>query len=931
MEKLDFNKLKPFLLRNPVIRQNLFIGLTFILMGDSLKDELPKGRKDLFKEVAKNIYNVDNILDMSNALTYHDYNIIDLMLKDLRESEDEEEKALYKVIEEKVENITYEDLALVDLVMYFMRFNEHNITLEAITRYYYMIEKYKDTPLAQEIRNIIQDIIDNKDHQAISMNYEALRKQYEGNDKELVKVLEDTNKQYSKAWIYLTLTSCLKQVALNGEYHIQEVKRRINLRYIERNYLEEYLIFCKDERDLQVLIRNTFENNLKTAKNYQKAREDLAKLVEEAEEKTKVKVNVSIDENNDITLKVVDVIEELNNIDTLASKYKYFDFNLLTDLLAYDEETKKFIKDDKETTKDYQYIDNVLNRVNKDKGVDKSKTFIDRKHEAQDESIVKRKPKKAPTLKQLREEYKDETTKTGDFDFNRKWALLDNTKLTTNVINMREQASNIVFNNKELTEREIKKIESELKDLQAKSKKKPLRAKEQKKLDDLSEKYNDLLDLLTRQEQQEHETKKKLADKKDDLELKYNQLTNAQEELNKARENEDKEAIKNMQDTFKSIEKEIKGLNKDISKMETDLTNRGTNWQLDLYNNMLVYEKNKRNNKGQKESYKLMVTQDYNILNLNLKEVTNFLLYIPNIPNIEQQLEEDYITLDLEHYVNFFNDGLTKVNTSRIRKDLLTGLIEARKESYDYSFYDSRGVLQEGSLILFGDVLTTEYKGKGTVKVQLGAKFKENIKKAFINGELVQIKREALTNSRTKVEANAKKLAIYFTRLARNEAKKGLKNGIYTKDLKIGTIIDYLVEINAINYDTSRYNQFIREPLEYALYMGRDNNYFSFETRAFKHYDKAIDTLNNGANAKDKIANFENEGITIYLNTGNVANLDKSEKAHNTFNDKVNEAKKRKQKAQDKALEKEISRQLKENKEVQDALKKVTKDITIKE
>ena len=903
MEKLDFNKLKPFLLRNPVIRQNLFIGLTFILMGDSLKDELPKGRKDLFKEVAKNIYNIDNILDMSNALTYHDYNIIDLMLKDLQKSEDEEEKALYKVIEEKVENITYEDLALVDLVMYFMRFNEHNITLEAITRDFYLIEKYKDTPLAQEIRNIIQDIIDNKDHQAISMNYEALRKQYEGNDKELVKVLEETNKQYSKAWIYLTLTSCLKQVALNGEYHIQEVKRRINLRYIERNYLEDELIFCKDERDLQLMVRCTFENNLKTAKNYQKAREDLAKLIEEAEEKTKVKVNVS---------------------------NKYFDFNLLTDLLAYDEETKAFIKDDKETTKDYQYIDNVLNRVNKDKDVDKSKAFIDRA-EAKNVSIVKRKPKKAPTLKQLKEEYKGETIKTGDFDFNRKWAYLDNSKLTTNVINIREQASNIVFSNKELTEREIKKIEKELKDLQAKSKKKPLRAKEQKKLDDLSEKYNDLLDLLTRQEQQEHETKKKLADKKDDLELKYNQLTNAQEELNKARESEDIEAIKNMQDTFKSIEKEIKGLNKDISKMETDLTNRGTNWQLDLYNNMLVYQKDKRNNKGQKESYKLMVTQDYNILNLNLKEVTNFLLYIPNIPNIEQQLEEDYITLDLEHYINFFNDGLTTINPSRIRKDLLTGLIEARKESYDYSFYDSRGVLQEGSLILFGDVLTTEYKGKGTVKVQLGAKFKENIKKAFLNGEIANIRREALTNSRTKQEAMAKKLAVYFTRLARNEAKKGLKKGQYTKDLKIGTLIDYLVEINLIKYDTSRYMYYIRQPLELALYSGIDLNLFSFKTRAFDNYDDAINTLNNGANAKDKIANFEDEGITIILNIDNVANLDKNEQAHNTFNDKVNEAKKRKQKAQDKVLEKEISKKIQENKEVQEALKKVTKDITIKE
>ena len=936
MEKLDFNKLRPYLIKDPIIRKNLFIGLTFILMGDSLKsEEAPKERKAIFKEVAKNVYNIDNILDLGNALDVADYKLIEYMLESLKESKDEEERQLYRVIEEKVDNITYEDLALVDLVMYFMRFNEHNITLEAITRVFYIIDKYKDTPLAEELLNSLQDVINNKDHQEISFNYYSLKEKYEENDKELLKQLDEINKQFNKAWLYLTLTLCLSQVALNGEYHKQEVQKRINLRFIEKNYLDEYLLFLKDENDLKVFIRSVFENNLKSARNYKRARTFLADILLEAEKKTGITPKLTIEENNSFILKVMDAIEELSDIEELSKKYKYFDFNLLADLLAYNKETKDFLKDTHKNIKEYQNyqkIDNVLKRKQQDQYIEIEKKFYDRSN-----PTPRNKPQKAPTLKELKNRYKGETKKEGDFHFNRKWALLDNTKLTANVIDMREQASNIIYSKKELTEREIKKLEIEIKDLETKLlNKKRITEKEKKKTrDSLKEKratLKEYIELLKAQEESENETLNQLASKKADLENKYRELNNAREDLDKAIEEDNIKAIKEKQETSKSIEKTIKKLNKDITQIESELSNRGNLWQVDIYNNYMVYEKNKRNSKtGEKESYKLMVTEDYNLFNFNLQEVTNFLIYIPNIPNIEQQLEGDYITLDLEDYINFFNDGQTKINISRVRKDLLNGLIEAKKESYEYSFRDSKGVLQEGSIVLFGDVLTTEYKGKGTVKVQLGGKFKEKIKEAFKNGELVEIKREALTNSRTKVERNAKKLAVYFTRLARNEAKKGLKNGVYMKDFKIGTLLDYLVEINAIKYDTSRYNQFIREPLEYALYMGKERNYFDFKTRAFENYDKAISTLNNGANAKGKIENFEKEGITIYLNTGNVANLGKNEKAHKTYTNKIEEAKKRKEKATNKAIEKVITDKIKNSEEVQEALNKITRDIKVKE
>src|SRR5574344_3145960 len=114
---------------------------------------------------------------------------------------------------------------------------------------------------------------------------------------------------------------------------------------------------------------------------------------------------------------------------------------------------------------------------------------------------------------------------------------------------------------------------------------------------------------------------------------------------------------------------------------------------MDLFSNKYVYEK--KNNRT-KENYKLMINADYDIQNFN-SEGRNFLHYIPNIDNVIDQLDDDFITIDMSDYLDF--TGRPTGNITRLRRNLLNTLIEMRKESYEYSYRDEKGALQEGSLV----------------------------------------------------------------------------------------------------------------------------------------------------------------------------------------------------------------------------------------
>ena len=522
---------------------------------------------------------------------------------------------------------------------------------------------------------------------------------------------------------------------------------------------------------------------------------------------------------------------------TTRLTYHYLDTAILLDsiTICFNDDIDNIIKKHNEELFNYEDI--------KDKVEDLKTFFLENDNVTDTEEETKEEQKKSKKLsnKQLKEKYKDLVLLDDEVDLNRKWAKLDTSKVNNEIMTMRENITSKVDSNTDLTIKELEALKS-----------KPRKNKEDK------EHIAELEQRLKEQRQEQKDKEQEIQSLKDDIDLINKQIENTT----------DLKQQRSLIRKRKSIEKDLK-----------DMTNTTLIFQKDLFTGKYVYEKK---NKRTKESYKLMINQDYNIRNFN-QEGRNFLLYIPNIPDIIEQLDEDFITLDITNFLDF--TGRENTNISRVRRNLLNTLIEMRKESYEYSFKDEKGVLQEGSLVLVADVKTTENKGKATVKVQLGATFKENIKNAIINGQIANVNRDIFKlgqGKNNKTELMAKELFMYFSRLARIDAKKGLTNGQYQKYLILDTLLEHLIDLNLIKYDLSIYNRSVREPLENALNTGQELGLFSYKTNAFKNYDEAINNGNNGRNAKDKVSNFENEPIRIILNHLN-NDLEKMEQAHKTY------------------------------------------------
>ena len=475
--------------------------------------------------------------------------------------------------------------------------------------------------------------------------------------------------------------------------------------------------------------------------------------------------------------------------------------------------------------------------------------YSDEQKKAFKTTSVKTISNKPLSYKELKEKYKDSVLLDDDevLDYNRKWGKVVNEKSINNAMTLRESITRRVETNTDLTEKQLK----ELKKIPKPSK------------DDLL-KISDLEARLKEQEKIKKARIEEIDDIKDDIALINKQISDIQDA------------------------NQVKKLVRQRNKMEKQLKEKQQEIGQDLYfqintDGKIVYEKE---NKRKKESYKLMVNADYNLQNFN-SEGRNFLFYVPNINGIISQLNDDFITIDIDDYLAF--TGRENTNVSRVRRNLINTLKEMRKESYDYSFYDEKGQLQEGSLVLIGDVKSTEFKGKATIDVQLGATFKNNLKKAFISNQIANVNKGVFKlgqGKNKKAENMAKELFIYFSQLARTEAKKGLTNGQWQKDLHLDTLITRLAELNLLNYNPNTYNKSVKEPLLNALNVGQELGLFKYKTNAFKYYDDVISTLNNGANVKDKITNFETGkqyGIRIILNK-DMTDLEKNEKAHTTYN-----------------------------------------------
>lgn len=729
--------------------------------------------------------------------------------------------------------------------------------INSVSRLLYLQDKYKDDEIGQKIDKKIKEWLEyirsydkNKDLKNTDKSEEAIK---------------NTNERLYARLFYHIIMNCNYAIHCNANNEREfmdlwdyNVVKMSDLHEFIKNYLDNELNDAETNNNFSVIINN-FINNLNEDINTSNFNRDKAEQIKTISDKHKIKLDNELEHT--ITQEQQDAfIEELTKA--------YID---------YLKDNEVNIQDDEDIKNWHDKANNFINHLINYKGIALNGIFTmdytlnhlafnDYQKEAyklnldeeQEVKVVKEQVKesKTPTkkrlsAKELKEKYKNITLLNGEqLDYNRKWARVDTSKINTNIMDLRESITKKTQNNTDLTRKKIKEIE-----------KKPKPTK--KDLDDLKE-----LNILLKEQQ---EAQKGIIEETNDLKADIDLINKQIAETTEAKQ-------------IKSLMRKRKKMQKDLSEKEAILRNEGIYLQPELLSNKLVVAEKK--NKRTKESYKLMINNDYDIQNFN-SEGRNFLYYIPNIPNITDALSEDFITLDIDDYLDF--TGRPTGNVSRIRKNLQNTLKEMRKESYDYTYLDEKGVLHDDSLVLIGDIKGTEYKGKASVKVQLGATFKENLKQAFTKNQYVKVNSDVFKigqGRNNKAENMAREIFLYLAKLCRIEAKNQINGGKWRKDIHLDTIITKLCELNLITYNPYRYNESVKEPLLYALNTGVELGYFTYETDAFNYYDNVIASNNRGANVQDKITNFEKGdkyGVKFIIN-GDMVDLEINTKAHATYN-----------------------------------------------
>ncbi|MBQ9013448.1 MAG: hypothetical protein IJ094_07865 [Bacilli bacterium] len=841
--------------------------------------ELDKDKKDLMLKNDRLTKNSLIVLlrqaygdKQDKIFTYNDYEFYDFILFNVSDKNTlNKDGELTRQLKEAYTTLLNNNM-INDIYLEYIKLanNEGKHLLYTLSRLLYLQDKYKDEEIGQEIDTKIKEwleLIKTFDEKKDAKQHKQDLLNTKDDKQERIKVVKEYTKKLSARVFYQIIPSLNYDI-----YNFKDKRPYTDLWDYDKITNEDFIEFLDNFINRQIDDSNTY-NRYNT--DFNKFINDIASKIDSAnfyKDKAKeieaIKEKYGVKDNKDDNINVPNDTQEAF-IEELAQLYHTY----------LDIEGNAFkIQDNDDVKKWRDKADKFINHLETYEGVAlfsgftmdytlKHLAYNDYQREAylldlEDdikiiEPTTKRKQRETPVkqpkklnARELKDKYKDITLLDDDttLDYNRKWARIDTSKVNTNIMDLRENITKKLENNTDITIKSIKELEKKVKPSK----------------EDL-EKLKDLKETLKEQQEQREKIQDEINDLKDDITLLDKQISDTTEA----------QQIKTLARRRKQLEKELK-------EKQNIINNGGVTMQMDLFTGKYTYEKQ---NKRKKETYKLMINTDYDIQNFN-SEGRNFLYYVPNIPNIINDLDEDFINIDIDDYLDF--TGRPNGNVSRIRRNLQSTLKEMRKESYDYSFIDERGALQEGSLVLIGDIKGTEYKGKASVKVQLGATFKDNLKQVFIKNQYAKVNKDVFKlgqGKNNKAENMAKEIFIYLSRLCRIEAKKGTINGQWRKDIHLDLLITHLAEINLLNYNPNTYNKSVKEPLLNALNTGVELGLFSYKTNAFKYYDEVIATNNNGRNATDKIHNFENGdkyGVQFILNS-DMVDLETNQKAHTTY------------------------------------------------
>lgn len=239
------------------------------------------------------------------------------------------------------------------LVLYYdtMEYIAKEDLLNTLTKYFYIIAKYKDTQIADKLREYIKDIID-PSHFIEGLDVE--------NDRSL-STLENYNKYLKLGIAYFNINGLFRDYYAIGKHHDVNIGDRLH-RYLREDgvfKLLDKLYFNNDFKQLLKYTKNYLENVRSHSISIKEAEDDLKLYLESVLEIFKEKETLTDEDKKKITEKV-ETFKEVVGKWTHDDSTK-FNFNTLIDLLAFDDKTKEDIIDTKADKKEKEIIEDIKN------------------------------------------------------------------------------------------------------------------------------------------------------------------------------------------------------------------------------------------------------------------------------------------------------------------------------------------------------------------------------------------------------------------------------------------------------------------------------------------------------------------------------------------------------------------------------------------
>lgn len=282
---------------------------------------------------------------LKGLLNYYKYEVADYVLK---KNEQDNNGELIKALEKSIiEDFNNEYLNISIFQYETMEYIESEDYIKLLTKVFYLIEKYKDTPLANRLLQYLNTINHYEDYKP-KEQVEANKKVKTEEDLELLKqninYLELQNS-------YLQIMSIFRDYLDDFSFTKKKLGQKTEKFLIDYFFLYEYgaiidrkkflndLGFTKIDEPLEIMLKNLTSRS----KSIYELKEELKDILEEEAKKLNLDIRLSTEEEKIIKEKIDNALEVLSKYN-----YEYCDnitFNTITYLLAFNDKTKEWLKD----------------------------------------------------------------------------------------------------------------------------------------------------------------------------------------------------------------------------------------------------------------------------------------------------------------------------------------------------------------------------------------------------------------------------------------------------------------------------------------------------------------------------------------------------------------------------------------------------------